>query len=488
MREMEMIIKRRDFLKKCTSIGMGGLLLSNRTLALNTATRPPNIILIMVDDLGWADIGSYGQKVVPTPNLDRMASKGVRFTNAYSGCSLCAPSRSVLMTGLHMGHTPLRINLGGGGASIRAEDVTVAQRLKSLGYATGGFGKWGLGDVGTAGIPEKHGFDLFFGYYNQFHAHFYFPNYLYRNSKRVPLKGNEEFSWTTSKRQMPPMGALTEINPDTGKRRQFSHDLILQEMLQFIRDQKDNPFFCYGPWTLPHGRFHILAEDPAWAMFKDKPWEEDVKVMAAMNVMIDRGVGQVRALLEKLGLADNTVIIFMSDNGAPRNLEGILDCSGPLRGSKGTLYEGGLRVPLLICWPNRIRPGAVSDLPVYSADIAPTLMELAGSTMEGGDGLSLAPTLLGRDGQREHKYLYWESAYDAKGKFGQAVRWGKWKAIRNPNKPLELYDLHKDQGETTDVAAAHSDVVRQIETFMQEAHEPPPPQIQPDMAPHQRWL
>jgi len=453
--------------------------------AVENAPSRPNLVLIMADDLGWADLGVYGQKVVPTPNLDRLATEGIRFTNAYAGCSLCAPSRSVLMTGLHMGHTPLRINPGG--ASIREEDVTVAQRLKSLGYATGGFGKWGLGDVGTPGVPEKHGFDLFFGCYNQFHAHFFFPNYLYRNSQRVPLEGNAGFAWNTSKRKLPPMGAYPPIDPAIGKRRQFSHDLILQEMLQFIRDRKGGPFFCYGGWTLPHGRFHILADDPAWPMFKDKPWEEDVKVMAAMNVMIDRGVGEVRALLEELGLADNTVIVFTSDNGAPRNLEGVLDCNGPLRGSKGTLYEGGLRVPLLAWWPGHTPPGTISDLPVYFADVAPTLMELAGSTLEGVDGLSLAPTLLGREGQKKHEYLYWESAHDSEGLFGQAVRWGNWKAIREPGRSLELYDLDKDVAETTDVAAAHPNVVRQIQSFMQEAHKPPPPPIEPNMPPGQRW-
>jgi len=448
----------------------------------DAAESPPNIIFILADDLGRADLGVYGQKVVPTPNIDRLAAQGMRFTNAYSGCSVCAPSRSVLMTGLHMGHTPVRTNPGG--VSIRAEDVTVVQRLKALGYAAGGFGKWGLGDVGTPGVPEKHGFDVFFGYYHQVHAHYYFPDYLYRNSQRVPLEGNAGFAPDL---KHPPDGAYRPVDPSTGKRRQFTHDVILRETLQFIRDHQDRPFFCYAPWTLPHGRWHILADDPAWELFKDKPWKEDEKVVAAMNAMLDRSVGQVLALLKELGLEENTIVMFASDNGAGRRLDGVLDSVGRLRSQKGTLYEGGLRVPLLARWPGHVKASAVSDLPVYFADVAPTLMDLAGSSLERVDGLSFAPTLLGRGEQKKHECLYWESAHGNKGQFSQAVRWGKWKAVRQPKRPLELYDLNKDEAETTEVAAEHPEVVRRIEGLMRQAHTPPPAQVEPDKPAGQRW-
>lgn len=444
--------------------------------------RRPNIVLIMADDLGRADLGAYGQKVVPTPNLDRLAAQGMKFNHAYAGCSVCAPSRSVLMTGLHMGHTPVRTNPGG--VSIRAEDVTVAQRLKALGYATGGFGKWGLGDVGTPGVPEKHGFDLFFGYYHQVHAHYYFPEYLYRNSQRVLLEGNAGFA---PELKHPPDGAYPPIDPATGKHRQFSHDVILRETLDYIRGHKDGPFFCYAAWTIPHGRWHILADDPAWALFKDKPWPDDIKVVAAMNVMLDRSVGQVLELLANLGLEENTVVLFTSDNGGARRLEGTLDCVGPLRGQKGTLYEGGLRVPLLVRWPGKTKPGSTSDLPVYFADIAPTLMEIAGASLGETDGVSLVPTLTGQGEQRKHEYLYWESAHNAKGLFAQAVRWGKWKAVRQPKRPIELFDLSRDEAETTDVASIHPDVVQQIQRFMEQAHQAPPPQIEPTKPPGARW-
>lgn len=446
------------------------------------AARRPNIILIMADDLGWGDLGCYGQKVVPTPNLDRLAAEGMRFTQAYAGCSVCAPSRSVLMTGLHMGHTPVRTNPGG--VPIRAQDVTVAERLKALGYATGGFGKWGLGDVGTSGVPEKHGFDLFFGYYHQVHAHYYFPEFLYRNSKRVPLPGNEGFAPAL---KHPPDGAWARVDPATGNRRQFAHELIVAETLRFIREQKDRPLFCYAAWTVPHGRWHIPEDEPAWAMFKDRPWPEDVKVVAAMNAMLDRHVGQVLELVKQLGLDEDTVVVFTSDNGGARRLEGLLDCVGPLRGQKGTLYEGGLRVPLLVRWPGRIRPGRTSNLPVSFADVAPTLLELAGGAADGFDGVSLLPTWLGQAEQKRPEYLYWESAHPVKGRFSQAVRWGKWKAIRGPHGKIELYDLSRDQGETADVAGANPAVVHRIQQILQEAHQPPPPQIEPDKPPGQRW-
>lgn len=468
--------------QQCFSLCLLAAMAAGLALPARAENPRPNIVFIMADDLGRADLGAYGQRVVPTPNLDRLAAQGMRFTNAYAGCSVCAPSRSVLMTGLHMGHTPVRTNPGG--VPIRGDDVTVAQRLAALGYATGGFGKWGLGDVGTDGVPERHGFDVFLGYYHQVHAHYYFPDFLYRNSQRVPLPGNAGFA---PEGRHPPDGAYPAVDPATGRRRQFTHDVILRGTLDFIRQNKDRPFFCYAPWTLPHGRWHILADDPAWALFKDRPWEESEKVIAAMNAMVDCSVGQVLDLLNQLGLAEKTVVFFVSDNGGGQRLDGVLDSVRPLRGMKGTLYEGGLRVPLLARWPGRIAAGTTSDFPVHFADVAPTFVELAGSRPEGVDGLSIVPTLLARGKQPKHEYLYWESAHGWKGQFARAVRWGDWKGVRQPGSPVELYDLDKDPAETTDVAAVHPEVVGRIERIMHEAHQPPPPQIEPDKPAGQRW-
>jgi len=425
----------------------------------------PNIVFIIVDDMGWADLGCYGSKQIKTPNIDRMAEQGMLFTQAYSGCTVCAPARSVLMTGLHMGHTSVRGNTGG--IPILEEDVTVAEVLKKAGYTTGGFGKWGLGDVGTPGVPEKQGFDDFFGYYHQIHAHDYWTPYLWHNSQKVPMTGEQ------------------------GTAQRYSHNRIFDKTLEFIHKNKNRPFFCYAPWTPPHGKYQFPESDPAWQIYKDKSWPKNAKVAAAMDTMIDRHVGQLLALLKELDIDERTIVFFVSDNGAAQRFDGVLDSSGPLRGFKRSMYEGGIRVPMIVRWPGKIKASKVNHHQFYFADVMPTLAELAAASKympSNVDGLSIVPTLTGRDKkQKKHEFLYWEWHRFNWGKrrniadgLTQAIRMGKWKAVRhNSNVPFELYDLEKDIGEKNNVAAEHLDIIAEIERFVATARTEPRPQIEP---------
>ncbi len=443
------------------------------TLAASTADarlpEKPNIVFIVVDDMGYADLGCYGSTCIQTPNLDRMASEGIRFTDAYSGCTVCAPARSVLMTGKHMGHTSVRGNTGG--IPLLDEDVTVAEVLKTAGYATGGFGKWGIGEVGTPGVPEKQGFDTFFGYYHQVHAHNFYTPYLWRNSEKVPLAGND-----SKKRQ-----------------KTYSHVPIARATLAFIRENKDRPFFCYAPWTPPHAKYQFPENDPAWQLYKDKPWPRNAKVIAAMDSMIDRQVGKILKLLKALDIDKKTIVFFCSDNGAALRLDRTLDSSGPLKGFKRSMYEGGIRVPMIAHWPGVIAPGQTSDLPWYFADAFPTFAELAGAkTPKDVDGISIVPTLVGETlagrAQKKHEYLYWEfqrfnwkKRQDVPGGLVRAVRAGRWKGVKNaPDRPLELYDLSVDIGEKNNIASAHTEVVSRLESYLKKARIEPRPQIEPE--------
>jgi len=437
--------------------------------------KRPNILFIVVDDLGYADLGCYGQKQIKTPNLDRMAAEGMRFTDAYSGCTVCAPARSVLMTGYHMGHTSVRGNTGG--IPLKEGDETVAEVLQRAGYTCGGFGKWGLGDVQTPGVPERHGFDTFFGYYHQVHAHDYYPAYLWSNSRKVPLPGN--------------------VN---GGRQQYSHYLIANRTKKFLRENKDRPFFCYAPWTPPHGRYEIPADDPAWQMYENKLWPREAKVVAAMTTMVDRHVGELLALLRELKIDDRTMVFFCSDNGAARRFEGVLDSCGPLRGRKRDLYEGGIRVPMIVRWPGRVKAGVLSDLAWSFADVMPTFAELAGAeSQKDSDGISIVPTLLGEGAvsrkQRKHEFLYWEwqpynwqRRQNVAGGLMQAVRMGNWKAVRLTRESLlELYDLSKDIGERHNLAARYPDIVAEIEAYLRSCRTPPRPQIEPEKPEGRRY-
>ena len=434
--------------------------------------QKPNIIFIIADDIGIADLGSYGGQAVPTPHIDQMAREGLRFTQFYSGCSVCAPSRSVLMTGHHMGHTSVRGNSGG--IPLQEDDVTVSELLKKEGYTCGGFGKWGLGDIHTTGVPEKHGFDIFYGYYHQVHAHTYYPEYLIRNSKKIYFEGNH--------------------NGDEGP--VHSHYPIFEETVKFIRDNKDKPFYCYVPWTLPHGRYTLPEDEPALEQFKDKSWTEREKVLAGMISLWDRHIGELFALLKELDIDDNTIVLVTSDHGANPQMLGDFNRCGPYRGIKRTMYEGGIRTPFLMRWPDKIAPGAESDYLGNFADVLPTLMDIVGTKPPDNlDGYSLLPTLLNSGGQQHHDYLYWElPKYDfANRRFDpdgliQRIRLQNWKGVRNSTTgPLEVYDLANDIGEENDLAAEGPDITDKLEALIQEAREEPHPQIEPEHPEGQRY-
>jgi len=424
----------------------------------------PNIVYFIIDELGYYESSHMGHPAFRTPNIDRLAAEGTRFTQLLAGSSVCAPTRCTLLTGKHTGHCSVRNN--GGFDPLLLGEETIASVLKRAGYATGGFGKWGCGGRGTSGVPEKHGFDVFFGYYDQVHAHTYFPRYLIRNSEEVPLAGNTG-------------------NPKGGAT--FSQYRIFAESKQFIRDNKERPFFAYLAWTPPHGKWGIPKDDPSWKLYKDKPWPDDAKIYAAMVHLVDRELGEIRALLEELGIADRTLIMFTGDNGGN---EYFADKAHPrgffapnvdphtraqFRGGKGNLYEGGLRVPAIAHWPGHVAARRVSTHLAYFPDLMPTLAELAGTeTPEDIDGISLVPELLGEKAagrvQPQHRYLYWEIGNQT------AVRLGDWKAYRKggPRADWQLYDLKNDMGEATDVAAREPAVLAQMTAFAAAAHRPMP--------------
>lgn len=468
-------VSRREFLRKTV---LGASLSAALTMMGSAANaqnkkRLPNIVYIMADDMGYADLGCYGSEAIATPNIDKLASEGMRFTDAYSGCTVCAPARSTLMTGLHMGHTPVRGNTGG--IPLPEGTVTLPKILKQAGYATGGSGKWGLGDLDTEGVPEKQGFDLFYGYYHQIHAHYYYPEYLIRNGKKETLAGNQ--------------------NEKQGK---YTANLIHEETLKFIREHRDEPFFCYCPWTLPHGRYEVPESDPAWQFYKDKKWKDKPKKIAAMTVILDRHVGAVMDLLDELGLNDNTLVIFCSDNGADEHFPNALNSCGPFRGKKRSMYEGGIRVPMIARWPGYIEPGSESSLPCYFPDMLPTFAALAGETSlapENIDGISLLPTLTGKGKQEEHDFMYWEwpsfswkdQKYDDNGLM-QGVRHGNWKLVRHQqDQPWELYDLSKDIGEKNNLADKHPDVVKTIADWVTTNRTEQVPQIEPEKPGEKRF-
>jgi arylsulfatase A len=472
------MIDRRKFMQQVSGAVIGASTLTQRAVGEDNR---PNIIYVIVDDMGYADLSCYGQKAYQTPNIDRMASEGIRFTEAYSGCTVCAPARSTLMTGLHMGHTPVRGNTGG--IPLPSNAVTVASVLKKAGYTCGGFGKWGLGDLDTEGVPEKHGFDEFFGYYHQVHAHYYYPDYLIDTGKKYPLPGNQGF-YDSQKNQR---GGMSEKSD--GKQRQFTHTLIFDRMKQFIRVNKENRFFCYAPWTPPHARYEMPESDPAWQAAKDKPWPVQAKTHAAFNLMIDRQMGELFDLLQQLGIDNNTIVFFCSDNGASNRFDGTLNSSGPFTGFKRSMNEGGIRVPLIARWPEKIKAGQTSNFPTYFPDFFPTATELAGASKQQPqdlDGLSIVPTLLGNTSQQKiHEYMYWEWPKYNWGKQiftgnMQGVRHKKWKLLRHDHtQPWELYDLSSDIQEKQNLAAKHPDIVKQIDAWVKANRVEPDQQIEP---------
>ncbi len=435
----------------------------------------PNIVYILADDLGYGDLSCYGQTKFSTPNIDRLARQGMLFRNHYTGCTVSAPSRSCLMTGLHTGHTPVRGNKNWkpeGNWPLPGASVTIAEMLKNRGYATGAFGKWGLGYIDTEGDPNAQGFDEFYGYNCQTLAHNYYPDHLWHNHEKILLHEN-----------------------DSSRTGAYSPDLIHREALKFIENNKSKPFFLFYPTTIPHAE--LFAKEDYMNLFRGKfdpeksfkgtdegpnfrlgPYGSQPEAHAAFAAMVkelDDYVGEILALLEELGLDKNTIVFFASDNGP--HLEGgadpgYFDSNGPLRGYKRDMYEGGIRTPLIVRWPGKVKENAVSDHISAFWDVMPTFAEIAGAEVPvGNDGISFLPALLGKK-QKNHDYLYWEF-HEQGGKV--AVRIDNWKAVRlNADKGIqdsvELYDLSVDEGETNDIAASNPEIVNKMIGIMKEAH------------------
>ena len=431
-------------------------------LRAGAAKRPPNIVFILADDLGYGDLGCYGQKMIKTPRLDEFAKQGMRFRQFYAGSTVCAPSRCALMTGLHTGHCRVR---GNALVPLTAQDVTVATLLRRAGYVTGLIGKWGLGEPGTSGVPGLQGFDYFFGYLNQHHAHNYWPDYLWRNDAKVPLPDN------------------VQAKPNiAAKKAVYSHDLFTVEALKFVEQNKDRPFFLYLAYTLPHANNERGKEEgngmeiPSDEPYTKMPWPQAQKNHAAMITRLDRDVGRVLDRLRELGLDENTVVIFTSDNGPHR--EGGADpaffnSSGGLRGFKRSLHEGGIRVPMLMRWTGKLPADTVSDHIGAFWDFLPTACDLAGvQTPPGLDGVSFLPPMFRKDNRQERQFLYWEFH---EGGFAQGVRMGDFKAVRKKSgAPLELYDLRMDRAEEHDIAARAPEVVERIEEYLRTARTESP--------------
>lgn len=477
---------RRQFLK---SLGASAVCVSfvgcSSVISEKKNSNPkPNIVFIMADDLGYQELGCYGQKKIKTPNIDKLAAEGMKFTDFYSACAVCAPARCSLMTGKHGGHAYVRNNYEikkgnipyQGQLPLPADEVTVAELLKQQGYATGAFGKWGLGGVDTSGDPLNKGFDRFFGYNCQRHAHNYYPAYLIDNKKKQTLKGNSD--WATGK--------------------QYAPQLIADQMLKFICENKDRPFFLYYPTVLPHLSLQAPQEDidQYKGKWPEKPYNSKPEkpyrgriyfpqpnpkaCYAAMISFIDKQVGRLMQKLKELGLDDNTIVFFTSDNGTSF-VKGQVDHEffesvGPLRGLKGSLYEGGIRVPMIVRWPGKIKPATVTSHLAANYDVMSTLANLSNAKVPADtDGISFLPTLLSKsDQQKEHEYLFWD--FSTRGQL--AVRMGKWKGIKqnikkNPNAPLELYDLENDIAEQNNIVKKHPKIAKKIETIMLKARTKP---------------
>jgi arylsulfatase A-like enzyme len=449
------------------------------------AADKPNIVFIMADDLGTGHLGVNGQERIKTPNIDQMRREGLYFNQVYAGCAVCAPCRSVLMTGYHMGHTSVRGNSGG--IPLLDEDLTIAEILKTAGYATGCFGKWGLGDAASSGMATRQGFDTFFGYYDQVHAHSYYPAYLWHNDRKYYLPGNSG----------------RESDGLTGETRgQYTHDEIQTKVLDFIQEHRDGPFFCYVPYTIPHTE--LLVPDDSLSQYAGKfpepnPYVTESKhyqdqlqpraAYAAMITRLDRSVGHIMTLLERLNLDDKTIVFFTSDNGAQGS-------GGPdleffrgnmhLRGAKGMMYEGGIQVPMIVRWTGRIQPNTSSDMPWYFPDVMPTLAELTGTSQHvpaDVDGISVLPAILGEDTvgrkQETHEFMYWELGSGRRIRKG--VRMGDWKAVQmDPQQPIELFNLKTDESETTDVANTHPEIMARIKAYLGTCRTEARPQAEPE--------
>ncbi len=451
-------LTRRDMLRGA------GVIAASAAIGMPSvsAARKPNIIYIMADDLGYGDLGCYGQAKVRTPRLDQMAEEGLRFTQCYSGSTVCAPTRCTLMTGLHTGHCRVR---GNKRVPLESSDYTIAEMLSEAGYATGLVGKWGLGDEDSTGIPTKQGFDYFFGYLDQRHAHNYYPEFLYRNEERIAIEGNKEGA---------EFAAVEKA--------QWSPDLFQKEALEFIETHRDEPFFLYYATIIPHaanesGRYHgnetgegmHLPDD---APYSNEDWPQPQKNHAAMITRLDAQVGELLDTLQSLGLAEDTLVIFTSDNGTHKEggtIPAFFESSGPLRGIKRDLYEGGIRVPGIAWQPGTVPAGATSDHSWASWDVMATAAEIAGVDAPANtDGVSFLPAIRGdKANQAASSQLYWEFH---EGGYKRALREGPWKAVwLDPDKPIELYNLYADLGEEKDLAEEHPERVASMRATMEGA-------------------
>ncbi len=474
----------------------GAYLLTLSLIACQPDAPPPrpNIVLIVADDLGYGELGSFGQQRIRTPELDRLASQGMRFTRHYSGSPVCAPSRATLLTGLHTGHAVVRDNdemnergdvwadtLIEGNHPLPAETYTIGRMLQDAGYVTAAIGKWGLGGPGDSGEPNLQGFDHWYGYMCQREAHNYFPTHLWRNGTREVLPGNPPFR---AHQRLP--GDADSYDPGSYsayRGETYSMDVMMEDAVAFVREHASEPFFLYLPFPVPHVALQVPDESVAeYAdQFPDTPYPGDRGYLphrtpraayAAMITRMDEGIGDILRTLEEVGVAENTVVIFTSDNGPTFNGgtdSEFFDSTGGLRGLKTTLYEGGIRVPLIVRWPGAVAPGGTSDHVSAFWDFMPTLADIAGAPgPRETDGLSMVPVLTGDAGaQSQHERLYWE--YHG----GQALLAGRWKAVRSdPAAALELYDLVVDPAESTDLAASHPDVVARLSADFDSARTP----------------
>ncbi|MEP7364392.1 MAG: arylsulfatase [Acidobacteriota bacterium] len=439
------MLSRRNFLATAASATAAA---ASAIPAAAQSARPPNVVFILADDLGYADVGCYGQKDILTPSVDSLARDGMRFTQAYAGSTVCAPSRCCLMTGRHTGHATVRGNLNPH-VPLTPEETTVAQIFQRAGYKTGAFGKWGLGTMPDLhALPTRKGFDEFYGYLDQNHAHTYYPDTLWDNEREIFL--TENFG---------------------GGRKLYSHDLITERALKFIDKNHASPFFLYAPFTPPHGKFEAPDDKP----YSDKPWAPVHKTIAAMITRLDRSVGMMLDRLKQYNIERDTLVIFTSDNGPGGQATKQFHSNGPLRGIKRDLYEGGIRVPFVARWPGQIQPGTSEEMVAFW-DMLPTAAELVHRPAPKHlDGVSILPALRGgKVAANETRHLYWE--FFERG-FTQAVRWREWKAVRNKDggkvgAPIELYNLANDLGERTDLAAKEPKMAAHMMKLMDTSRTP----------------
>lgn len=429
----------KPFVRLATTLSLYAGLGWVAAAATPSSLSRPNIILIVADDLGYGQIGAYGQRQIQTPTLDQLAAEGIRFTNFYAGGASDAPSRASALTGLHAGHTRIRVN---GTQPLAPEDLTIAEVLQAQGYVTAAFGKWGLGEAGSTGVPNQQGFKEWLGFLNLTHAEEHYPELLFRNALPLQVAKNVE-----------------------GKQGLFADDFFTQASLNFIRDNQTNAFFLYLAYNSPHPKWQVPSLEPYVA----KDWSETNKTVAAMITRLDTNIGRILARLKELKLAENTLILFTSDNG-PQAVAGFspefFQSTAGLRGLKGDLYEGGLRVPLIAHWPGQIKAGQVSDQVAAGWDLFPTLAEIGGVNLKkeqfATDGISFLPALQGKRA-KSSDYLYWESHENG---LAQAIRQDDWKAIRRADGSVELYDLKKDPTEQVNVAGKNGRVVNRLTKLM----------------------